>query len=84
MDDLTAVGLVNPAQLVRIGAAELVARCLATWRSQGSTDPQVLAQMIRQGGPSVADQPRKSERQRILDERNLWQKGYDENGRIIW
>lgn len=77
-ESLLAAGLVNPGQLIRLGAAEMVARSLAAWRSSGSGDVRVLAQMIRQGGPSARDRGPVSERQRIVAEMNAWQRGYED------
>ena len=75
-DELRAAGIPNADKLLRLGASEMAARSLAAWRARGNGDIGVLAQMLVQGGPSVADGGYVSQRQRVLAEMNAWQRGY--------
>lgn len=78
-DELLAAGIPNADKLLRLGATEMVRRCLAAWRVRGDGDIAVLAQMLLQGGPSERDAGYVSQRQRVIADMNAWQRGYPEH-----
>jgi hypothetical protein len=77
-DELRAAGIPNADKLLRIGAAEMAQRSLASWRARGAANLGELAQMLMQGGPSPADTGYVSQRQRVIADMNAWRRGYQE------